>query len=45
MEITHPVKQFEVLIFEFRSMKVMIDQDLAALYETEEKLKIKMAIR
>ena len=44
MEITPPVKQFEVLIFEFRGMKVMIDQDLAALYETETK-KLKQQVK
>ena len=31
------VKNFENLIFEFRGIKVMIDVDLAALYETETK--------
>jgi hypothetical protein len=32
-----PVKNFENLIFEFRGIKVMIDVDLAAMYETETK--------
>lgn len=31
------VSSFENLIFEFRGIKVMIDIDLAALYETETK--------
>lgn len=30
-------RQFENLIFELRGYKVMIDMDLAALYETETK--------
>ncbi len=32
-----PFKNFENLIFEFRGIKVMIDIDLATLYETETK--------
>jgi hypothetical protein len=32
-----PIRGFESLIFEFRGVKVMIDVDLAALYETETK--------
>lgn len=32
-----PVRNFEKLIFEFRGIKVMIDADLAALYDTETK--------
>ena len=32
-----PVRNFENLVFEFRGIKVMIDADLAALYETETK--------
>ncbi len=32
-----PVKNFENLIFEFRGIKVMVDIDLGALYETETK--------
>lgn len=30
-------RQFESLIFELRGFKVMIDMDLASLYETETK--------
>lgn len=37
-------KDFENLIFEFRGMKVMIDSDLAALYETETK-KLKQQVK
>lgn len=37
METTVTVRNFENLIFEFRGIKVMIDADLAALYETETK--------
>lgn len=32
-----PVRNFESLIFEFRGIKVMVDVDLAALYESETK--------
>ncbi len=32
-----PVRGFESLIFEFREVKVMIDVDLSAMYETETK--------
>ncbi len=32
-----PVKNFENFIFEFRGIKVMVDADLAALYEIETK--------
>jgi len=39
-----PVSNFENLIFEFRGIKVMIDTDLAALYETETK-KLKQAVK
>ena len=38
------VHDFETLIFEFRGKKVMIDTDLAALYETETK-KLKQQVR
>jgi hypothetical protein len=39
-----PVGNFENLIFEFRGIKVMIDSDLAALYETETK-KLKQQVK
>src|ERR1700751_6164419 len=39
-----PVKNFENLIFEFRGIKVMIDVDLAAMYETETK-KLKQQVK
>lgn len=39
-----PVRSFENLIFEFRGIKVMIDADLAALYETETK-KLKQQVK
>lgn len=35
---------YENLIFEFRGVKVMVDSDIAALYETETK-KLKQAVR
>ncbi len=38
------IQDFETLIFEFRGKKVMIDTDLAALYETETK-KLKQQVR
>lgn len=38
------VRSFENLIFEFRGIKVMIDIDLAALYETETK-KLKQQVK
>ena len=31
------VQDFENLIFQFRGKKIMLDSDLAALYETETK--------
>ncbi|MEJ7694934.1 ORF6N domain-containing protein [Daejeonella sp.] len=37
-------RQFENLIFEFRGSKVMIDADLASLYETETK-KLKQQVK
>ena len=37
-------KRIERLVFEFRGMKVMLDSDLAALYETETK-KLKQQVR
>lgn len=37
MKSLAPIRNFENLIFEFRGIKVMIDIDLAALYETETK--------
>lgn len=37
METTLITRDIESLIFEFRGFKVMIDMDLAALYETETK--------
>ncbi|HEY1008845.1 MAG: ORF6N domain-containing protein [Daejeonella sp.] len=37
MEDILKTRQFESLIFELRGYKVMIDADLAALYETETK--------
>lgn len=39
-----PAKNIERLIFEFRGIKVMLDSDLAALYETETK-KLKQQVR
>jgi hypothetical protein len=39
-----PVRSFENLIFEFRGIKVMIDADLAAMYETETK-KLKQQVK
>ncbi len=39
-----PARNFENLIFEFRGIKVMIDIDLAALYETETK-KLKQQVK
>ena len=39
-----PVRSFENLIFEFRGIKVMIDVDLAALYDTETK-KLKQQVK
>lgn len=38
------VKDFETLVFEFRGKKVMLDMDLATLYETETK-KLKQQVR
>lgn len=37
-------EDFETLIFEFRGKRVMLDIDLAALYETETK-KLKQQVR
>ena len=39
-----PISNFQNLIFEFRGIKVMLDRDLAALYETETK-KLKQAVK
>ena len=39
-----PIKNFENLIFEFRGIKVMIDVDLAAMYETQTK-KLKQQVK
>ncbi len=39
-----PVRSFEKLIFEFRGIKVMVDIDLATLYETETK-KLKQQVK
>src|SRR5258708_4970133 len=39
-----PVRNFENLIFEFRGIKVMLDVDLAAMYETETK-KLKQQVK
>ena len=39
-----PVRGFENLIFEFRGVKVMIDVDLASMYETETK-KLKQQVK
>ena len=39
-----PVRSFENLIFEFRGIKVMIDVDLASLYDTETK-KLKQQVK
>lgn len=39
-----PVKSIENLIFEFRGIKVMVDNDLAALYETETR-KLKQQVK
>jgi len=44
MKNTTAVRSFENLIFEFRGIKVMIDTDLAALYETETK-KLKQQVK
>lgn len=44
MEPTHPIRNFESLIFEFRGIKVMVDYDLAMLYETETK-KLKQQVK
>jgi len=43
MKVMLPINSLENLIFEFRGIKVMIDTDLAALYETETK-KLKQQI-
>lgn len=39
-----PARSFEKLIFEFRGIKVMVDIDLATLYETETK-KLKQQVK
>ena len=39
-----PAQRFENLIFEFRGIRVMIDTDLAVLYETETK-KLKQQVK
>ncbi|MBI3512045.1 MAG: ORF6N domain-containing protein [Bacteroidetes bacterium] len=39
-----PVRKFDNLIFDFRGIKVMIDVDLAMLYETETK-KLKQQVK
>ncbi|WP_411273953.1 ORF6N domain-containing protein [Daejeonella sp.] len=44
MEDILKTRQFESLIFELRGYKVMIDADLAALYETETK-KLKQQVK
>ena len=44
MENPLTIRDVESLIFEFRGYKVMIDADLAALYETETK-KLKQQVR
>ena len=44
MNESAPVRSFENLIFEFRGIKVMLDTDLASLYETETK-KLKQQVR
>lgn len=38
------IKDFETLVFEFRGRKVMLDMDLASLYETETK-KLKQQVK
>lgn len=40
----NPVRSFENLVFEFRGVKVMLDVDLSALYETETK-KLKQQVK
>lgn len=42
-ELIHP-KNIENLVFEFRGIKVMVDVDLAALYETETR-KLKQQVK
>ena len=44
MEKAITLRDVEDLIFEFRGMKVMVDTDLAALYETETK-KLKQQVK
>ena len=44
MQEAIPISNFENLVFEFRGIKVMIDSDLAALYETETK-KLKQQVK
>lgn len=44
MKNVFPARNFENLIFEFRGIKVMIDVDLASLYETETK-KLKQQVK
>jgi hypothetical protein len=44
MKDVFPVRNFENLIFEFRGIKVMMDVDLASLYETETK-KLKQQVK
>jgi hypothetical protein len=44
MENLVTLRDVENLIFEFRGMKVMLDTDLAALYETETK-KLKQQVK
>jgi len=39
-----PIRSFENLIFEFRGIKVMVDIDLAVLYDTETK-KLKQQVK
>ena len=41
---TLALSSYENLIFEFRGVKVMVDSDIASLYETETK-KLKQAVR
>jgi ORF6N domain len=44
MENTITLRDIESLIFEFRGMKVMVDTNLASMYETETK-KLKQQVR